>query len=102
MFLALRYFMLGVSSLLTLHLCTQEEIVKVGQQVSYFTIATQDGKIIDSAALKNKVVLINFFATWCRPCMKELSILQTRVWEKYRDNTNFVLLVVGSNIRKKK
>ena len=91
----MKHFILLPLLFFTLRLYAQEEIVKVGQHGPYFSIPTKNGQQIDSATFKNKVVLINFFATWCRPCMKELPILQNRVWEKYKDNNNFVLLVIG-------
>jgi cytochrome c biogenesis protein CcmG/thiol:disulfide interchange protein DsbE len=38
---------------------------------------------LDLATLRNKVVLINFWATWCDPCKRELPRLQ-RAWQRYR------------------
>ena len=38
---------------------------------------------LELASLRNKVVLINFWATWCDPCKRELPRLQ-RAWQRYR------------------
>jgi peroxiredoxin len=72
----------------------ESDKVKVGEVAPSFTILTPDGEVT-SESLKGKVVLLNFFATWCPPCLKELPVLQEKVWEKYKDNKDFVLLVVG-------
>ena len=70
------------------------EKVKIGDAVPDFTVVTANGKLT-AADLKGKVVLINFFATWCPPCRTELPVLEKQVWEKYNDNDDFVLLVIG-------
>ena len=59
-----------------------------------FSITNENGTI-KSSDLKGKVVLINFFATWCAPCMEELPLSQKEIWEKYKDNKKFSLLVIG-------
>ncbi|WP_306620893.1 TlpA family protein disulfide reductase [Chryseobacterium ginsenosidimutans] len=68
--------------------------IKENQLLPKFTVKTENG-ILKSSNLKGKIVLINFFATWCGPCMKELPHLQKEIWEKYKDNKKFSLLVIG-------
>lgn len=71
------------------------DIVKVGDPMPAFTIKSDNGQQITSSSLKGKVVLVNFFATWCPPCQKELAEVEKTLWPKYKDNKDFVLLVVG-------
>lgn len=73
----------------------EQDIVKQGQPMPSFTIVSDDGKELKSDAFKGKVILINFFATWCGPCQKELAVVQEKLWPKYRNNKNFVMLVIG-------
>lgn len=58
--------------------------------VEPFTVNDITGKPVSSADLKGKVVLINFWATWCLPCRAEIPDL-VALQEKYRD----YLVVVG-------
>lgn len=83
----------GISSLSSIS-TEVDDYVKVGDQIPVISLNGENSKITN-ADLKGKTVLINFFATWCPPCVKELPLLQKDVWETYKDDDNFVLLVVG-------
>lgn len=70
-------------------------VTKLGDKAPLFTCRTIDGKIYNLGQLKGKVVMINFFATWCPGCNLELPELEKEIWKKYKANTDFVLLVIG-------
>ena len=52
-----------------------------------------DGEAVNISSLKGKVVLINFWATWCPPCIKEMPSLQA-LYNNYQSNPNVEFLVV--------
>jgi peroxiredoxin len=67
---------------------------KTGQAVPSFKVTTLDGKAFDIEQMKGKVILINFFATWCGPCMSEMPRVEKEIWEKYKGN-NLIVLAIG-------
>lgn len=71
------------------------DIIKIGDRIPPFTIVSDNGAALSSASLKGKVILVNFFATWCPPCQKELAAIQQTLWPKFKDRKDFVLLAVG-------
>ena len=72
----------------------ESTLTKVGQQVPEIAWVTLDGQKFDAKILSGKVVLINFFATWCGPCMQEMPHLQKEVFQKFKDK-NFVMVAIG-------
>lgn len=63
-----------------------------------FTLEARDGGQVSLAALKGKVVMVNFWATWCVPCRQEMPHLQA-LYERY-NSLGFELLAV--NVEKNK
>jgi thiol-disulfide isomerase/thioredoxin len=58
--------------------------------VAPFTVTDLDGRTISSDDWRGKVVLVNFWATWCPPCIAEIPDL-IRLQDKYREH----LVVIG-------
>ena len=73
----------------------QAQELKVGDAMPTFELASSVYGNVKPADLKGKVVLVSLFATWCGPCQKELADVQSTLWPRYKDNKDFVMLVVG-------
>ena len=75
---------------------TPEETVLVaaGDIAPNFELTTLEGEIFNLEAHRGKVVLVNFFATWCPPCREELPYLEKEIWQRF-DPEDFALIVVG-------
>ncbi|MGX5818725.1 TlpA family protein disulfide reductase [Chitinophaga lutea] len=56
------------------------------------------GKPLDTASLKGKIVVIDFWATWCIPCMQEMPYLQ-KVYDHFKQRPDVAFLVVNSGAR---
>ncbi len=54
-----------------------------GKKAADFDLKTSDGKTVQLSQLKGKVVLLNFWATWCGPCRKEIPDF-LEVYERYK------------------
>lgn len=73
----------------------QQWHTRIGQQVPHFEIETKDGAKKSTETLQGKVVLINFFATWCPPCRQELPQVQKEIWDKHQNREDFEIIVLA-------
>jgi len=72
----------------------------VGLQAPDFKQPDANGKIVSLSDFKGKYVLVDFWASWCTPCLKELDELKS-VYAKYKDR-NFTIVGVSLDKDKQK
>ena len=78
---------------------TQEQIdastiAKEGMEAPDFTVEMFDGQNVRLSDLRGKVVLVNFWATWCPPCREELTRVQADIIDRFAGK-DFVFLPIS-------
>lgn len=86
---------LGLSALIpALLVCGSAAALPTGKAPPPLDLPDQSGKKVDLEELRGKVVLVDFWASWCGPCKAEMPVLES-LHEKYADQG---LVIVGVNI----
>jgi len=67
-------------------------IVKVGDLAPDFTATLDDGSEVTLSDLRGKVVMLQFTASWCGVCRKEMPFIESDIWQKHKDDPNFCLI----------
>ena len=73
---------------------TQQGPVGIGRPVPDFTLTTFDGSSITLSELRGKVVVVNFWASWCKPCEQEAADLEA-AWRLYAPRGDVVFLGIA-------
>ncbi len=71
------------------------DVPKLRLEAPGFTLDRIEGGRASLADFTGKVVLLNFWATWCAPCREEMPAMQ-RLWERYRKQ-GFVIVAIAAD-----
>ncbi len=70
-------------------------IVKVGDTAPDFSVKMSDGSTIKLSELRGKVVMLQFTASWCSVCRKEMPFIEKEIWQKHKNNKDFALYALA-------
>lgn len=66
------------------------------QRSEAYKLIDPQGNVIDVSRVKNKVLIINYWATWCPPCIAEMPSFQ-ELYHKYKNNRNYMFLFIAQD-----
>ena len=69
-------------------------LVKVGDIAPDFTLSYTDGKEFTLSQMRGKVVMLQFTASWCGICRNEMPHIESDIWQRHKENPDFVLVGV--------
>ena len=70
--------------------------IKNAKTVTPFTLKNLDAKSISSSDLGGKIIVVNIWALWCAPCVREMPELQ-ELYKEYADDKNVAILTINDN-----
>jgi peroxiredoxin len=70
-------------------------IVKAGDMAPDFEIQYEDGTKKNLSSFRGKVVMLQFTASWCSVCIREMPHIESDIWQKYKNRDDFALIGVA-------
>jgi len=93
------------SLILSMSLTAQENrgyIVEVGDMAPNFSLKTSEKSIFNLKENRGKVIMLQFTASWCSVCLKEMPFIENEIWITHKDDDDFILLALAKDTDKRK
>jgi cytochrome c biogenesis protein CcmG, thiol:disulfide interchange protein DsbE len=88
-------FVIGILVLLGMALFSESASgVSIGQSAPSFTLEAYSGETIETESARGKIVVINFWSSWCTTCDEEAQMLQT-VWSDFQESGRQDVVFLG-------
>lgn len=89
-------FLTFIVTLISLNIYAQDDdrkyLVKIGDIAPDFEMKLTDGTTMKLSDLRGKIVMLQFTASWCGVCRKEMPFIESDIWQRHKDNSDFALL----------
>lgn len=92
-----KIIILAVLSVICLTIGAQQTVyenqylVKIGDMAPDFEMSLPSGEKVKLSSLRGKVIMLQFTASWCGVCRKEMPHIESQIWQKHKNNPNFAL-----------
>lgn len=91
--ISLLTFILSIAfgSLLAQDADDRKYLVQVGDMAPDFEMDMPDGSRVKLSDMRGKIVMLQFTASWCGVCRKEMPHIESDIWQQYKANPHFAL-----------
>lgn len=87
--------LIGLIVLLALQMKnSKQDLLEVGTEIPDFSVTTFTGEHYQKSDLSGKIILLNFWSSWCASCDEEGAVLE-EVWQEVKDSGDIVFLGVN-------
>ena len=73
---------------------SKQDMLEIGTQVPDFTVTTFSGETYQKSKLEGKILLLNFWSSWCSSCDEEGAALE-EVWQEVKDEGDIIFIGVN-------
>lgn len=67
-------------------------LIKPGDKAPDFELTLTDGTVVNSKSWQGKVIMLQFTASWCGVCRREMPHIENEIWQPLKTRDDFVLL----------
>jgi len=77
-------------------------IVEIGDMAPNFSLKTSENKYFSLEDHRGKIIMLQFTASWCSVCLKEMPFIEDEIWNKHKKNDDFILLALAKDTDKRR